>query len=134
MAADTYTVERSLTINAAAEHIYDQIADFHRWTRWSPWEDLDPALERSYSGAESGIGAVYAWSGNRKAGQGRMEITDASRPSAVQVDLLFAGIDILHRDEPGTQRSKSRLPREVGLLDNLGPGVNRVACECGVDV
>jgi polyketide cyclase/dehydrase/lipid transport protein len=89
MAADTYTVERSLTINAAAEHIYDQIADFHRWTRWSPWEDLDPALERGYFGAESGIGAVYAWSGNRKAGQGRMEITDASRPSAVQVDLLF---------------------------------------------
>jgi len=50
---------------------------------------LDPELRRDYSGAESGTGAVYGWSGNRKAGQGRMEITDATQPSRVQIDLVF---------------------------------------------
>jgi hypothetical protein len=89
MADDTYTVERSATIDAPAERIYDQIVDFHNWPNWSPWEDIDPALHRNYSGADKGTGAVYTWSGNRKAGQGRMEITDASAPSKVDIDLVF---------------------------------------------
>jgi hypothetical protein len=89
MADDTYTVERSVSIDASPAHIYDQIANFHNWTSWSPWEGVDPDLKRTYSGAESGTGAVYGWSGNRKAGQGRMEITDATDPSRVQIDLVF---------------------------------------------
>jgi uncharacterized protein YndB with AHSA1/START domain len=89
MADDTYSIERSVTIDAPPARIYDQIADFHNWTNWSPWEDLDPALKRTYAGAESGTGAVYRWSGNRKAGQGRMEITDATEPSKVHIDLVF---------------------------------------------
>lgn len=89
MVDSTYTVQRSTTINAQPTRIYDQIVDFHNWTHWSPWEDLDPDLKRTYSGATSGTGAVYAWSGNRKAGQGRMEITDTSEPSGVAIDLLF---------------------------------------------
>jgi hypothetical protein len=89
MADDTYTVQRSTTIGAPPERVYDQLADFHNWRNWSPWEDLDPELQRTYSGAESGTGAVYAWSGNRKAGQGRMEITEATLPLKVQLDLVF---------------------------------------------
>ena len=89
MAEDTYRVERSVTIDAPPARIYDQIANFHNWTSWSPWEDTDPELHRTYSGAESGTGAVYGWSGNRKAGQGRMEITDATEPERVQIDLVF---------------------------------------------
>lgn len=89
MAGDTYTVERSATMSAPPERVYDLIADFHNWTRWSPWEDIDPDLTRVYSGAEAGVGAVYNWSGNRRAGQGRMTITDATAPSRVQIDLVF---------------------------------------------
>ena len=89
MAEDTYTVTRSTTIDAPPARVYEEIADFHNWTHWSPWEDLDPDLKRTYSGSESGKGAAYAWSGNRKAGQGRMEMTEATPPSTVRVDLAF---------------------------------------------
>ena len=89
MADDSYTVARSTTIAAPPSRVYEEIVDFHNWTKWSPWEDLDPALKRDYSGAGSGAGAVYAWSGNRKAGQGRMAITDVDEPSRVRIDLLF---------------------------------------------
>jgi len=41
MAADTYAVERSITIDAPPERIYDQIADFRSWPGWSPWEDVE---------------------------------------------------------------------------------------------
>ena len=89
MAVDTYTVTRSTTIDASPARVYEEIADFHNWTHWSPWEDLDPDLKRTYSGAESGKGAAYAWTGNRKAGQGGMEITERPRPRRPgRLDLL----------------------------------------------
>ena len=87
--ADTFTVERSTTINAAPEKVYPLIADFHRWPEWSPWEEIDPNMERVYNGAESGEGAIYEWSGNRKAGEGRMEITEAEEPKKVAIQLEF---------------------------------------------
>lgn len=68
--------------------VHDLINDFRKWRSWSPWEDLDPALQRDYSGSDSGVGAHYAWSGNRKAGRGRMEITQ-SNPQLVGIDLHF---------------------------------------------
>lgn len=89
MAEDKYTVERSATIAAPPARIYEELVDFHRWTAWSPWEDLDPQLQRTYSGPESGVGSVYAWSGNRKAGKGQMEIREATEPSKVGIDLEF---------------------------------------------
>ena len=98
MADDSYTVERSTTISAPPARVYEQIADFHNWPAWSPWEDIDPAMKRDYSGAASGTGAVYAWSGNRKAGQGRMTITEATAPSRVRIDLLFEKPFKAHND------------------------------------
>jgi uncharacterized protein YndB with AHSA1/START domain len=89
MADETYTIERSLRMDASPERVYQQVADFRRWTSWSPWEDIDPAMQRAFSGSESGAGAVYSWSGNRRAGQGRMQITEAMHPSRVVIDLVF---------------------------------------------
>ncbi len=89
MAGDTYSVERSATVAAPPARVYAAIADFHDWTNWSPWEDLDPDLQRTYSGAERGVGAVYRWKGNRKAGEGRMEITEAAEPDRVVIALDF---------------------------------------------
>ena len=89
MADDTYTVERSTTIAAPPHRVYEQIADLRNWPNWSPWEDLDPDLRRTYSGPAAGTGAVYEWSGNRRAGEGRMEITRAENPSDVAIALDF---------------------------------------------
>ena len=50
---------------------------------------MDPAMKRTYSGAASGKGAVYAWEGNSKVGEGRMEITESSPPSKVTIKLDF---------------------------------------------
>ena len=41
-------------------------------------------------GPSSGVGAVYAWKGNSKAGEGRMEILESRAASTSRVDLVFA--------------------------------------------
>jgi uncharacterized protein YndB with AHSA1/START domain len=84
-----FEVKREATIPASRSTVYALLADFHRWREWSPWEDLDPDLSRTYSGPDAGTGAVYEWSGNRKAGAGRMEITDAQEPARVTIALQF---------------------------------------------
>jgi hypothetical protein len=86
---DSFRYERATSVQAPPEKIYPHIADFHGWAAWSPWEKLDPALKRSYSGTPSGKGAVYAWEGNSKAGSGRMEITETAAPSKVTIKLDF---------------------------------------------
>jgi Polyketide cyclase / dehydrase and lipid transport len=87
--ASSFRVERSITIKAPAEKIFGLIDDFHNFGIWSPWEHLDPNMQRSFSGAASGKGAVYEWSGNSKAGAGRMEILEATSPSHVKMKLDF---------------------------------------------
>jgi hypothetical protein len=69
--------------------VHGLIDDFKRWSDWSPWEKIDPALKRTHSGATSGRGAVYEWAGNKDVGSGRMEITDSSPASKVVIKLDF---------------------------------------------
>ena len=83
-----FEVVRRAHVAADPARVHDLINDFHRWRAWSPWEDVDPALERDYTGSDSGVGAHYAWSGNRKAGRGSMEIIE-SNPARVGIDLRF---------------------------------------------
>ena len=86
---DTFEVKRMGRIQAPAERIFPLLADFHNWARWSPWEKLDPAMTKAYSGAASGRGAIYQWAGNSQAGAGRMEIVEAVAPSLVRIKLDF---------------------------------------------
>ena len=73
----TFSVARAIDVKAPPEKIFPLINDFHQWVSWSPYENKDPAMKRSYSGAESGKGAVYGWEGNSNVGAGRMEILEA---------------------------------------------------------
>src|SRR5439155_11263195 len=65
-----FEVAREATIPAPRAVVYGLLVDFHHWREWSPWENLDPRLSRTYSGPDAGTGAVYEWVGNRKAGAG----------------------------------------------------------------
>jgi hypothetical protein len=86
---DNFAVKRAATIKAPPEKIFPLISDFHSWGTWSPWEKLDPGMKRAFSGAPSGEGAVYEWSGDSKVGAGRMEIAEATSPSKVVIQLDF---------------------------------------------
>jgi uncharacterized protein YndB with AHSA1/START domain len=86
---DSFRIARSLQIAAPADRLYPLIADFHRWSEWSPYETLDPDMRREIGGAPSGVGATYAWAGDEKAGAGTMRITEAEPPSRVVMDLAF---------------------------------------------
>ena len=83
-----FELSRSTHVAATPERVHALLDDFHQWRQWSPWEDVDPDLQRTYSGPEKGVGSRYEWKGNSKAGEGSMQIVE-SDPSRVVVDLRF---------------------------------------------
>jgi hypothetical protein len=84
----TFTVERHVDIRVAPGKIVPLLADLHQWRRWSPWENIDPNLQRVYSGAASGPGAVYDWRGVHRAGVARVAIT-AVAPGKIDLTMAF---------------------------------------------
>lgn len=86
---DKFRIERSISIKAPPEKIFAVLNDFHNWNAWSPYEKLDPAMQRSLTGPTAGKGAVYAWDSDGKAGKGRMEILDSTPSSRLLIQLDF---------------------------------------------
>jgi hypothetical protein len=86
---NTLRVQRATSIKAPADRIFPLINDFQQWRTWSPYENKDPAMNRTYDGAGSGKGAVYVWDGNKNVGSGRMEILEAQVPSKITIKLDF---------------------------------------------
>ncbi len=86
---DTFRVTRAATIKAAPDKIYPLIADFHRWTAWSPYENKDPAMKRTYGGTPGAVGQTYAWSGDKNIGVGSMTLTEVAPSSKIALKLDF---------------------------------------------
>ena len=84
-----FRVVRSAILSAPAQALFALVNDFHRWEAWSPWEKLDPALERSYDGAPAGVGTVYSWVGNNQVGEGRMTILESHPNDLIRIKLEF---------------------------------------------
>lgn len=86
---DEFRYERSILVDAPADRIFPFVNDFKKWIVWSPYEVKDPDMKRTYGDRTEGVGAVYAWDGNKNVGSGRMEIADEARPERLRIKLDF---------------------------------------------
>jgi uncharacterized protein YndB with AHSA1/START domain len=123
---DTFSVRRAATLKAPPERIFPLINDFHQWGSWSPWEHKDPAMKRTYSGAASGKGAVYAWEGNKNVGFGRMEILEASPPSKIVIKLDFFAPFEAHNTAEFTMLPQGDATSLTWLMHGPAPFMNRM--------
>jgi len=87
--ADKYTVVRSMTINATPEKIYSHVGNLRSWGSWSPWDALDPDMTKTFEGEDGEPGSSYHWTGNRKVGEGRMQVIEVDAPRRVSTALEF---------------------------------------------
>jgi uncharacterized protein YndB with AHSA1/START domain len=85
----TFKVERQTVISAPSAAIFPNLADFHRWPAWSPWEHLDPQMRKTYSGPPTGAGSTYMWSGNSEVGEGKMTVLESRPNEELKLKLEF---------------------------------------------
>ncbi|SIR02156.1 SRPBCC family protein [Solilutibacter tolerans] len=86
---DTYEVSRSIELAAPPARVHALVNDFHHFPQWSPWQKLDPAMQTSFDGPDAGVGAKYAWQGNKDVGKGSMAIIESIPGRKVGMDLEF---------------------------------------------
>jgi uncharacterized protein YndB with AHSA1/START domain len=89
MQPSEFSVVREADIAATAPKVFGLLNDFNQWAKWSPWEKMDLTMQKTFSGSSTGKGSVYQWKGNKKVGEGRMEILDSQPSSSVSIDLQF---------------------------------------------
>ena len=85
----TAHVERSITIDRPASEVFGVLDNLRQFNRWSPWFELDPNAAYTFSGPPSGVGAKFAWAGNKDVQSGSMEIVDAKPDNSLTLQLDF---------------------------------------------
>lgn len=145
---DMLRVQRSAHVLASRPLVYALVADLKNWERWSPWEYLEPEVQRSYSGPASGVGATYEWRGGGDSG--RMRVVEANAPEQVTIALelddipkpIIMRMDLLPSDS-GTQvtwsmevplgssewTSRLLVPYERVMGEDLDLGLHNLARE-----
>ena len=84
-----YAVERSATIEAPIDVVFEQVDDLRRWDDWSTWSQIDPDYDTQFDGPDRGEGAVFEWSGNPEVGAGRMTIVESRPDEFIEIYLEF---------------------------------------------
>jgi len=105
---DRFVVSRSAVIDAPPSRLYPEIAELRRWEAWAPWPTLDPLATWTYSGADTGVGAVQNWDGP-KIGAGRVEIT-----GTVQDRLVDMTLDVIRPVQNSNVVSLELIPEDGG--------------------
>jgi uncharacterized protein YndB with AHSA1/START domain len=72
-----FHVERSATLSASPAALFEHVNNHRRFAVWNPFLKLDPNVKNTYSGPESGVGAVCSWEGNRDVGAGSCTIIES---------------------------------------------------------
>jgi hypothetical protein len=85
----TYSVTRSLTINAPPDAVFPHVNELKQWEAWNPWGKIDPDMKLTYDGPPSGVGASYAWVGNNEVGEGKATIIESRPSQSIRFKLEF---------------------------------------------
>lgn len=85
--------EESISIAAPAKMIYNKVNDFKTWESWSPWMEMDPNAEHTYTNKTTGVGAKWSWKGNKEVGEGNQTIVESVDGKSIKTALEFSGWD-----------------------------------------
>jgi uncharacterized protein YndB with AHSA1/START domain len=95
-----YSVQRSTTIAAPVDVVFEQVNDFHKFAAWNPWSELDPKMKETFEGPSAGVGATHSWSGNDQVGEGRHTIVESKPGELIRIKLEFvkpfAGVSMVN--------------------------------------
>lgn len=91
MLPDRVHIERSTDINASADKVFALVNNFREFNKWSPWAKLDPDTQYTFSGPDSGVGAMMSWqSTHANVGSGSQRIVESEPHKHVGVTLNFS--------------------------------------------
>lgn len=85
-----YFVERTVVINQSTEIVFNYLKYLKNQNEFSKWAQMDPNMEKTYSGTDGHAGFVSAWSSdNPDVGAGEQEIIKIVPNQRIDFELRF---------------------------------------------
>ena len=78
----SYTVERSIVIDATPAQIHTYVGDLNKWGTWEPWTEEDPTIVITKGEKTEGVGATQSWVG--ESGDGALTFTKDSPGEGIE--------------------------------------------------
>lgn len=95
-----YTVERSITVNKPDTVVFNYLKYLKNQNDFSVWAQMDPNMEKTYTGTDGTVGFISAWKSDVKdVGQGEQEIKNITSGKRIDYEVRFI------EPFPGTSQS-----------------------------
>lgn len=120
--------EKSISINAPVKKVWGNINSLAALDKWSPWNEKDPNMEKTFTGTDGTVGARQCWKSKEKGvGEGCQSITKIEEPTLMETQIEFIkpfksfadGYIKLEEDGSNTTASwgfKSTMPYPMNLM------------------
>lgn len=84
-----YNTHTEITIDAPLQKVFDYLKLIKNQDNFNIWIMVDPDLKREFKGTDGTVGFIYAWDGNKKAGEGEQEIKAIAEGKYIETEIRF---------------------------------------------
>lgn len=126
-----FNYEKSIVINAPQTVVWENINSLADMDKWSPWDEYDPNMQKTWEGTDGQVGAKQSWTSPvEEVGTGSQTITGLTPNEKIETQLLFmepfeseaAAYVVLSATEGGTRATwgfKSEMPYPTNIFKVL---------------
>lgn len=82
--------EKSISINAPVDVVWENTNSLEDMNIWSPWTKKDPNMSEEMSGTPGTVGSMHSWDSEvETVGKGSQAITGIDAPNRIDTELIF---------------------------------------------
>jgi hypothetical protein len=82
-------VNREMIINAPGQKVFDYLKFLKNQDQFNKGAMADPDRKREFKGTDGTVGYIYAWKGNKNAGEGEKEIKSIIEGKRIETEIRF---------------------------------------------
>ena len=82
-------VAREIIINASRQKVFDYLRLLKNQDEWNNGARTDSDRKKEFKGTDGTVGYIYAWSGNKNAGEGEKEIMNIIEGKRIETEIRF---------------------------------------------
>jgi hypothetical protein len=85
----THHVQRDIVINAPVQQVFDYLKLIRNQEKFNKWAKTDGNRKEAFRGTDGTVGFIYAWSGDKSAGEGEKEIRNIAEGKQIELEYRF---------------------------------------------
>jgi hypothetical protein len=82
-------VNCEIIINAPRQKVFDFLKLLRNQDQFNIWAKADKDRKEEFKGTDGTVGFIYAWSGNKSAGEGEKEIKNIIEGKIIEIEIRF---------------------------------------------